>query len=149
MTFTVTFVGLDELRRKASAAPELFKREVAKALYVGAIQVEKEAKQSILSGGKSGRIYTRRTVTHQASAPGEAPASDTGRLVGSIHTDLDTASLTSTVKASTKYATPLEFGTSKMAARPFMFPALEKSKQFISDRLKTAFQSAINQAGSS
>ena len=38
--------------------------------------VEGEAKQSIQRGTKSGKLYKRRSVVHQASAPGEAPASD-------------------------------------------------------------------------
>ena len=38
----------------------------------------------ILTGPRTGRIYRRGGVVHQASAPGEAPASDTGELRQSI-----------------------------------------------------------------
>jgi len=44
--------------------------------------------------------------------------------------------------SSVKYATMLEFGTSKMAARPFLIPALEKSKAWIADRLNRAVRKA-------
>jgi hypothetical protein len=36
----------------------------------------------------------------------------------------------------------LEFGTRNMAARPFMFPALEKSKDWIRERLQQAVRRA-------
>ena len=92
------------------------------------------------------RIYKRRTVTHQASAPGEAPASDTGRLVNSINSYMDTIEDDSAFvvagRGTVKYARALEFGTTKMAARPFMFPALEKSKAWIQERLAKAVRTA-------
>ena len=40
------------------------------------------------------------------------------------------------VSAETAYAADLEFGTVKMAARPFMQPALEKSRTKILNKAK-------------
>src|SRR4051794_3668243 len=132
MEFSVRIDGLDRLASKSALVAKIAGEELTKALYVSAKQVEKEAKQSILEGGKSGRTYKRGNVIHRASAPGEAPASDTGRLVNSINTEVNKSALEAVVKAGSglvKYAKYLEFGTFKIAARPFMFPALEKSKQ--------------------
>lgn len=150
MDFSVQIEGLDKLRNATSVTAKLVNQEVNKALFAAAKQVEKEAKQSIVSGQKSGRLYRRRTVTHRASAPGEAPASDTGRLVNSINSYLNSSQSESFVTAGrglAKYAAMLEFGTQKMAARPFMFPALEKSKDWIRRRLADALARAISRAG--
>ena len=113
--------------------------------YASAQQVVPEAKKSILEGGKTGRIYKRRTVTHVASAPGEAPASDTGRLVNSTHAEAGQGeALAISGSSAVKYAQMLEFGTSKMAPRPFMFPALEKSKAWITARLQDAVRRGMD-----
>lgn len=79
----------------------------------------------ILDTPKTGRIYRRRGVEHQASAPGEPPASDTGTLVSRIRTDFARlAELVGVIRASTRYAAALEYGTHRMAARPFARRAL-------------------------
>lgn len=149
MEFSIQITGLDRLASKSQLVAKIAAEEVNKALYVSAKQVEKEAKQSILSGDKTGHTYTRGNVAHRASAPGEAPASDTGRLVNSINTEVSKSALESTVSAGSgavKYARMLEFGTTKMAARPFLFPALEKSKPFIRARFDQALSKTIDRA---
>lgn len=142
--FTVQIEGLDKIQGAFKLAPELVRQEVNKALFVSAKEVEKQAKISILSGKKTGRAYKRRSITHQASAPGEAPASDRGRLVGSINSfPGDGESVVIAGNGAVHYARLLEFGTSKMAPRPFFFPALEKSRQFIKTRLAEAISRAL------
>ncbi len=147
MDFSVKVEGLDRIAKATDRAAVEIQKEVHKALFAAGKKVEAEAKTSITAGGKTGRIYKRRTVTHQASAPGEAPASDTGRLVNSINTYLDKSDDSATVVAgrgTVKYAAFLEFGTRLIQARPFMFPALEKSKDWIRKRLADAvIQGAI------
>jgi HK97 gp10 family phage protein len=150
MDFSVKVEGLDRLKGKLGVTPKLIRQEVSKALFVSAKHVEGEAKRSILNGQKSGRLYKRgKTVFHRASAPGEAPASDTGRLANSINSYLDSTALGSFVVAGrglAKYAPLLEFGTSKIAPRPFLFPALEQSKPFIQKRMNEAVDRAIAEA---
>ena len=46
-------------------------------------------------------------------------------------------------KGIAKYAPMLEFGTSKMAPRPFFFAALEKNRQWIIDRINQAVNKGI------
>jgi HK97 gp10 family phage protein len=84
---------------------------------------------------RTGKSYKRGKKTHIASSPGNPPAVDTGRLRNSINYFL-TDRYTGEVRASTKYAAALEFGTVRMAARPFMQPALEKSRIKILDLAK-------------
>ena len=147
MEFSFKIEGLDRLDRALKGVPELVNKEVNIALFASAKRVEAEAKRSIAAGGKTGRIYRRRTVTHQASAPGEAPATDTGRLVNSITAyPAPQGKRESTVVAgrgTVLYAALLEFGTRHIAARPFLFPALEKCKDWIRERLAKAVRTAI------
>ena len=89
-----------------------------------------EAIKSIQTGSKSGVMYQMYNPRreHRASAPGQAPASDTGNLVSKIIVKQKTRNITN-VESNANYSAYLEYGTSKMEARPFMLPAFEKSKK--------------------
>lgn len=98
----------------------------------GAQLIRSEAVKSIMQGPKTGRIYEKYNPrrTHRASAPGQAPASDTGNLVSQIQvksTNPDEV----TVESGANYSKFLEFGTSKILPRPFLFPATERSRSKI------------------
>lgn len=84
--------------------------------------VGEKARNNILAdmrkAPKGGRRYKRGRRFHIASAPGEAPAIDTGFLARSITSEV--ALNTLIVTAGTSYASYLEDGTRRMAARPFM-----------------------------
>lgn len=88
--------------------------------------VRNEAIDSIISGPKTGAVYTRRGVTHQASAPGEPPANDLGNLQNSITVRLFPNILAATVNSAAAYSAALEFGTVRMEPRPYMRRALMK-----------------------
>lgn len=95
-----------------------------------ALDVEKEMKKSILTGEKSGELYNSGNKLHRASAPGQAPASDTGHLANSIrHKKIDDSNHEVSIEAN--YATILEFGGSRIQARPFARPAVLKVKKRI------------------
>lgn len=122
---------------------ERVRQALASSIVRGTEGVREEAISLILDTPKTGRIYRRRSIEHRASAPGEPPASDTGRLVNSIRTDYDFGSLRGTVEASTDYAAYLEFGTSRMAARPYMRPALARRAKQIEDDMAQAVRAAV------
>lgn len=105
--------------------------------------VVEEATSLILDGAKTGRVYRRRGVTHQASAPGQAPASDTGRLVQSGRTTYDKGELSGTAQWSTAYAEHLEHGTETMEPRPFARPALENQKAEIEADIRTEIAAVL------
>ena len=69
---------------------------------------------------KHGRIDDR---GHQASAPGEAPALDTGFLANSLTAEV-TGPASAIVYTNAEYAQELEFGGSHLAPRPFLQPAV-------------------------
>lgn len=122
--------------------PEMSKkvrREAGKIALTGAVKVERYAKQS-MQGPKHGRAYRRGAMKrkrkngpvvvgykfHRASAPGEAPAVDSGKLINSIETGMygDTMA---TVSASAMYAGMLEENLN----RPFFKPAVEKVRDWL------------------
>jgi hypothetical protein len=103
--------------------------------------------QASMTGPKSGRLYRkgrrrrgagvarRRTKPrmHRASAPGEAPARDTGNLANAIGIR-QIGNMTWEVyvrQPASKYGAALEFGSPRrrLAPRPFMRPALERVRK--------------------
>ncbi len=107
----------------------------ASAERLAEFAVEATAQQAVahaqvsMAEPKTGRLYTRGKVTHQASAPGESPAMDIGHLANSMRVRR-AGRLVRVIEIGAEYAAPLEFGTSRMAARPFLGPALEAVKGF-------------------
>lgn len=122
---------------------ERVRQVVAQGVLRAAESVRTEAINLILDTPKTGRLYVRRTVTHQASAPGEPPASDTGTLVNRINVKPNLTKLSATVEANTAYAAYLEFGTARMAERPFMRPALAARRGQIEADIAAAVRAAL------
>lgn len=117
----VDLKAVEELEKKLGGTEG--KAAVMRGLKAGAFLIQSTAQQSILAGGKTGKQYGK----HRASAPGEAPASDTGTLVRGITARVGSEPLSYEVHSVADYAGFLEYGTSKMAARPYMQPAATKS----------------------
>ena len=112
-------------------------------VFIGRKKVLANAVDKILSPPKSGRIYKRRTVSHQASAPGEAPASDKGILAQSGRTEPADNGFTGVVKFSTLYAAALEFGTNRIEPRPYARPALQEESKGIQETINRLIGEAI------
>jgi HK97 gp10 family phage protein len=89
-----------------------------------------EMKKRIKTGAKSGKTYGN----HTSSAPGQSPANWTGELVNSISAINEGKK--SKVIVNANYAEFLELGTSKMRARPFILPSIQKVKKDLAERLK-------------
>jgi HK97 gp10 family phage protein len=147
-------VDFSQLADSARAAVE-------EAVRVGSMMIANDAKRSVAQGPKTGRIYEffyrtnkttgaifpweKRGVPHQASAPGEAPATDTGRLISSIVADTvrsDKFGVVGFVAARVEYAKWLEHGTRKIMARPFMLPAFERNRQRIGEMIRLGLATA-------
>lgn len=108
----------DRLKRMANNTA----KNVVQALYLAGQQIELDAERSITAGSVSG-------AGHVPSAPGQPPNRDTGLLDGSIETQVTTQNPpTVTVSSRAPYAAHLEFGTSRMAPRPYMRPATERNR---------------------
>jgi HK97 gp10 family phage protein len=109
-------------------------REIDGVCHNTALDIQARAQLAIQNPPKSGRIYKRGNVLHQASAPGEAPATDIGLLVNSAYTKKAADSDYET-GFTAEYAAALEFGTAKMQPRPYLRPAVEA--------VRDAFMAAI------
>jgi HK97 gp10 family phage protein len=103
------------------------KKAVEDGLFAVALSAQSEAKRSIVKGPKTGRIYKRGKGFHRASAPGQPPANDTGFLASSIFAEPIKGEVATKIEARAPYAVHLEFGTAKMAPRPFIRPAGDKA----------------------
>lgn len=110
---------------------------VFRGIVIGTEMVRTEGNRLMRSSPRSGRVYRRRGVEHKASAPGEPPAPDTGRLIQSARTEFKRQLLQGTAIWSTDYAERLEKGTPKMAARPFAMPALINKRVDIINAIAT------------
>ena len=133
--------GLNQVKE----AIRLFGQEVAKsldeALNATGLETISDVKRAIQRGPKTGRKYQRGRKVHIASAPGQAPATDTGALVSSIYyRRID--DYTVAVGSRLDYAFHLEFGTRRMAARPSWLPAAEKNAARLQKRIARIIREA-------
>jgi hypothetical protein len=124
---------------------------VAGILYANMFRVAQRvlrtAQEKIRGGDSTGRIYWRGQVWHQASAPGEPPASDRGRLrqSGDIRIEYRGGKVIGYVVFHTPYAQRLEFGfigtdsrgrVYNQAPRPFVRPSINEDRRQLIRMLK-------------
>lgn len=79
--------------------------------------------------GEVARDLQRRALQVDRAAKQNCPV-DTGRLRSSITNELgqDSQGLVATIGTNVEYAPYVELGTSRMAAQPFLLPALEAAQ---------------------
>lgn len=152
--------GTHEVIAKIEGYKGLISENVKRAVNITCLMIAGEARKAIQRGTKSGTTYYRIpgdkymtiragsptgtpvafvggggkkaiSMTHKASKSGEAPATDTGQLVRMIAVDMDAHSAIGYVVSRARYSAYLEYGTSRIAPRPFFEPAfLAGVKQF-------------------
>jgi phage gpG-like protein len=142
----VRIENAERLQARFNRLPPTTEKLIGDAVKTGALELQGEIRRRISRGSRSGRIYKRGAKgEHQASAPGEYPKTDFGGLVQSIFVQMQDRNLDASVGTDLKYGTHLEFGTSKMAARPWLFPTFEDLKPRIIRRVAMALDQALNQ----
>lgn len=104
----VQFNRLPDFARSISATP----RDIVQKL---GFDIEADSKNSMVGGGSP----------HAPSAPGQPPHVDTGHLKDSIGFEM-TGQTSGEVTAGADYSAMLEYGTSRMPARPFLTPAVDR-----------------------
>lgn len=115
------FKGADKHSRRMKGMGPRALKEATKLVYALADMHATEAALLITAGAVGG-------AGHVASLPGEAPNADTGTLDRSIHVE-NAGPLKARSVADAPYAAALEFGTSRIAERPFMRPAAKKVRK--------------------
>lgn len=114
-------------------------RTVGKALFAAGEMIQVEAQISITTGSVSGKY-------HVPSAPGEPPNQDTGVLANNIET-VQKEPLLVEVSSNAPYSAPLEYGSSKVAARPFMRPARDRKRKEVEQLIRRAVATVIKRSG--
>lgn len=117
--------------------------ELAHAVF----SVHREAVKLIQARSSQGRSYSRGTITHVASAPGNPPNTDRGTLVNRVDFEIDTQALKGVVGTNYKVGKHLELGTQTMAARPWLFPAFESRRKDILASMSKALKSTLKGVG--
>jgi len=143
----VTVRNVQRLNRKLGRIPAEARRRVEAALLASAAEMNSHAIVKIQTNSGSGRGYKRGSRTHIASSPGEFPNTDRGELVSKMFFELRSR-LTVAWGNFAKHARPLEFGTSRMAARPFIRPTYmalrDRMKKRVSDAVTEALRTVAN-----
>lgn len=121
--------------RLEGAAGEKTLRMVGQALFAGGEMIRAQAAHLITEGAVSGK-------NHVPSLPGEPPNEDTGVLRTHIETT-QPAPLRVEVSSNAPYAVPLETGSSRTAARPYMGPASRQKRKEVVGLVQQAVNRAI------
>lgn len=159
MRLSVSIDGEQALQSALRDLGDAVADEVRKEVYRAGFALQGDIKERIQRGPKTGNIYTHRFVTingravpieergapHQASAAGQAPASDTGALARSVY--LNDASFRAgraqvSVGSDLVYAAYLEYGTRKIAQRPAWTPAAHEAQR----KFRAALEAVVKRA---
>ena len=119
--------GLQEVQDAIRAYQGDISKQLGLIVNAAALEAVSDVRRAIQGPPKTGREYLRgKDKVHRASAPGQAPATDTGTLVSSIYNE-DRGHNAKAIGSRLPYAFYLEFGTFKMDARPAWIPAVERA----------------------
>lgn len=90
----------------------------------------------------SGRIYVHGGISHQASAPGQAPAAETGALIASyeVGVAMTADGPVGIIHSDSPYAADLEYGTANIAPRPALTPAMQTGATKVEAKLAAKLQ---------
>lgn len=114
-------------------------RPVTQAVFAAAQDLAVDASLSITRGSVSGK-------GHVPSSPGEPPNADTQVLSRNIEA-VSTGPLKAETSSNAPYSLALEYGTSKMAERPFMRPAAARERPKAVKRIVDAVNKVIRNSG--
>ena len=150
--------GVDDLLADLRKLGDLSDELLVDTINDVAMATQNEAVRGIQRGPASGRTYDtyfwtdaqgrlrkgEPRVPHTASAPGQFPMSDTGRLASNVESILATpANIRAKVGTNIIYGAYLEFGTSKMAARPWLQRSFRQAAEGVAKELKAKLEARI------
>ena len=139
MRFSLQVDGLEEVKATlGEKAPERIKQHIARGLLEFSARVVETIQESIS------------TAYPPPSAPGEPPHLRTGALRRSAQIEsVDEEGVTISVggeNTGAPYAAALEFGTARMAPRPFVQPVLNVAVFEAADIVKEAVERNLQEA---
>jgi len=136
---TMQLEGGDQLAAALRAYGAAAEKHVGDAVNATGLELRGDIVKAYQRGPASGVTYEKYNPrrTHTASAPGEAPATDTGRLASSVDFKRD-GPMSATVGSTVVYAAILEFS----GDRPAWVPATEAMRPKFRRRLERALERA-------
>jgi hypothetical protein len=135
MATTIRLEGLANLQSALEKMGPEMQAAASKAVDVTGLQLREDIQKRYTNTPQTGKRYKRGAKIHIASSPGNAPAVDTGRLRASV-LFRKVGPATVDVLTRVKYGAWLEFGTSRIAARPAWVPAVEAMRPRFLKRLE-------------
>lgn len=139
----IVIKGLDELKSNFKRFVFDMDKAIDDAVRVTAIKVMNSAVQNIRTPSNSGNFVSRGKKKHEISKEGDAPNTDTGRLIGSIIIDHNKGSQVAHVGTNLDYGAILETTHN----RPWLNPAKDKEVKFFAQNMANAMDSQIKKAG--
>jgi hypothetical protein len=128
-------------------------KAIAQGVYMTAQQVRNTAVASI-QAQSSGDTVTRYSqggneYTHVASAPGDAPNTDTGTLVRSIAVEPAAPAVGMFVGSGIDYALFLEMGArgGSLQPRPWLMPAIDANRANLNANIAKAVNRMVQNVG--
>lgn len=124
----VKIIGKKALTSQLKEMRSDIRTDVAKQMAIILAKMNKDVKDTINKGGRSGVEYKRGNRIRRRSAPGEPPKTDTGDLVSrfATKTKVSKNKVTGTLSNNSDHAAPLEFKPGSNGGRPFMRPLYNK-----------------------
>ena len=158
MIEAVKIEGMAELNRALKKFGGDAEVEVMKALEATGLEARGEIAKGYSRGPASGAVYKIAGPpkrTHQASAAGEAPATDTGNLASHTVYRVDRSErLTVEIENKAKtaggrwfYGWLLEFGTRRIRPRPLWRPVRDRLEPKMWKRVRDAVARTTRKAG--
>ena len=159
----VKVTGVKELIQNLERLGGNVQTASVEAIWTAGAHLEGAEKEKLSQPG-TGRTYKtgrkgRRYATHQASAPGEPPAVDEGELRSSVTHNVtgrpgrdlpDPGGSKTLVKGYTgtnlEKGPYLEFGTSRMKARPWLYPKIVEEATEVAKLIQNVIKRAIAKA---
>ncbi len=139
----VNVIGIKSLRKKLDSIPDDYKLKLQSIISRNADNIQAEARRLIREPPKTGIKHP--SLPNQSSAPGEAPANQTGKLMrGIVKQKFKSRGIEFVrVVSNAAYSAWLEFGTRNMLARPFLQPAFKRWKKNVRLRIKREIKGKI------
>lgn len=116
-------VKIKSIKPRYDATLKGYEKQLRNIVKFAVNDVRNFAITNIAQGIKTGNI---RPDGSRASASGEFPATDQGTLIQNITGVIAPQGFSGHVESKANYSSFLEFGTSRMGARPFLQPSLEQ-----------------------
>lgn len=146
---SVSVTGDKALNRKLNKLGMRMMGAIDNGVFITAQDVRTDAIKSVQNQSTGKAVQRSRqgggTYTHIASNEGQAPNTDTGKLVASIAVEKEKPA-NYLVGSNLDYAAFLEFGTSKTGARPWLEPAMRKNIGELNKNISKAADLEIKKA---